>query len=205
MLDLAHPAAALGLGLALGVTPGPVQVLLLTESARGVGRGLRAMLGANGTFGILLFLLALGLPLLSPTGVALRVLQVAGGLFLAYLAVDTFRAAGQEPKASGPGRSLPPASRGVVAVILNPGAWIFLATTATALMADATRDGGRYLAVLTSATLLAGVMVADGAVVAVGAGGRRGLRGRSWNWVVRILALALAALGIWLVARGLLP
>jgi hypothetical protein len=72
-------------------------------------------------------------------------------------------------------------------------------------MADATRDGGRSLAVLTSAALLAGVMAADGAVVAVGAGGRRGLRGRAWNWVVRILALALAALGLWLVARGLLP
>jgi threonine/homoserine/homoserine lactone efflux protein len=163
------------------------------------------MVGANGTFGILLLLLALGLPLLSPTGAAVRVLQVAGGAFLVYLAVDTFRAAGQEATARGPGRSLPPASRGVVAVILNPGAWIFLATTATALVADATRDGGRGLAVLTSVGLLAGVMVADGAVVAVGAGGRRGLRGRAWTWVVRILSLALAALGLWLVARGILP
>jgi threonine/homoserine/homoserine lactone efflux protein len=170
-----------------------------------VGRGLWAMIGANGTFGILLLLLALGLPLLSPTGVALRVLQVAGGAFLIYLAADTFRATGRASTAGGPGRSLPPASRGVVAVILNPGAWIFLATTATALVADATRDGGRALAVLTSGALLAGVMVADGAVVAVGAGGRRGLRGRAWNWLVRTLSLALAALGIWLVARGLLP
>ena len=177
---------------------------MLTESARGVGRGLRAMLGANGTFGVLLLLLALGLPLLSPTGVALRVLQVAGGAFLVYLAVDTFRAAGREATAGGPGRSLPPASRGVVAVILNPGAWIFLATTATALVADATRDGGRLLALLTSVALLAGVMVADGAVVAVGAGGRRGLRGGAWIWVVRMLAIALAGLGLWLVARGLL-
>jgi threonine/homoserine/homoserine lactone efflux protein len=143
------------------------------------------MIGANGTFGILLVLLALGLPLLSPTGVALRILQVAGGVFLLYLAVDTFRSAGDEPTSDGPGRSLPPASRGVVAVILNPGAWIFLATTATALVADATRDGGRVLAVLTSVALLAGVMVADGAVVAVGAGGRRGLGGRAWTWLIR--------------------
>jgi len=170
-----------------------------------VGRGLRAMIGANGTFGILLLLLALGLPLLSPTGGALRVLQVAGGAFLVYVAVDTFRVTGREATGGGPGRSLPPASRGVVAVILNPGAWIFLATTATALVADATRDGGRTLAVLTSGALLAGVMVADGAVVAVGAGGGRGLRGRAWTWLVRTLSLALAALGLWLVARGLLP
>ena len=148
-MDTAHLAAALGLGLALGVMPGPVQVLLLTESARGVGRGIRAMAGANGTFG---------------TRLSRR-----GG------------------------------------VILNPGAWIFLATTATALIADATRDGGRALAVLTSVALLPGVMVADGAVVAVGAGGRRSLRGRAWRWVVRMLSFALAALGLWLVARGLLP
>ena len=43
-MDLSHAATGFGLGIALGVSPGPVQVLLLTESARsGVGRGFRAM------------------------------------------------------------------------------------------------------------------------------------------------------------------
>src|SRR5205085_7168581 len=58
---LSHPAAAFGLGAALGAAPGPVQVLLLGETARGgVRRGLKAMAGANGTFGVLLAALAAG-------------------------------------------------------------------------------------------------------------------------------------------------
>ena len=45
-------AAAFGLGLALGTSPGPVQVLLVAEAARGgAARGLRTMLAANATFG----------------------------------------------------------------------------------------------------------------------------------------------------------
>jgi len=44
MSDLAHPAAAFGLGIALGTSPGPVQLLLFSEASRGgAGRGLRAM------------------------------------------------------------------------------------------------------------------------------------------------------------------
>src|SRR4051794_35101745 len=91
-MDLSHAAAGFGLGVALGVSPGPVQILLLTESARGgLGRGFRAMLGANGTFLVLLLLLAAGVSAVDPSGTAIRVLEVAGGAFLLLIAVDAAR------------------------------------------------------------------------------------------------------------------
>lgn len=86
MSDLAHPFAAVGLGIALGTSPGPVQLLLFSEASRGgVGRGLRAMAGANSTFGTMLLLLALGLSSLERGPGFLRVVQVIGGSFLVFL------------------------------------------------------------------------------------------------------------------------
>src|SRR2546430_9352915 len=145
--DASHLASAFGLGFALGSAPGPVQMVLLTESARGgAGRGFRAMAGANGTFGALVLAVAAGVSLLSPTGAVLRALRIVGGSFLLVVAADAFATAVRASALRGPGQDLHPAVRGVLAVLLNPGAWLFLATTASALMADAARDGGRVLA-----------------------------------------------------------
>ncbi len=86
---LAPLMAALGLGLALASAPGPVQAVLLAESVRGgTARGLRALAGANATFGLLLVTLALGLSIAVPGGFLLRALEVAGGAFLIWLTVD---------------------------------------------------------------------------------------------------------------------
>ena len=53
---------ALAFGFALGIAPGPVQVLILSQSAkRGLAGGLRVMLGANLTLFAILLALALGL------------------------------------------------------------------------------------------------------------------------------------------------
>ena len=52
---------SLGIGLALAGAPGPVQAILLSESVRGgLGRGLRALLGAFATWATLLITVALG-------------------------------------------------------------------------------------------------------------------------------------------------
>lgn len=121
MSDLAHPAAAFGLGIAIGTSPGPVQLLLFSEASRGgVGRGLRAMAGANGTFGTMLLLLALGLSSLEPGRGFLRVVQVIGGSFLVFLAVDALRESRRPEATQGERAGLHPTVRGVVAVVVNP-------------------------------------------------------------------------------------
>src|SRR5207247_8877205 len=86
---------ALGIGVALAGAPGPVQAVLLAESARGgVPRGLRALAGVHGTFGLLMVCLALGLSVATPSGLVLRCLKVGGGELLVLLGIDGVRLGG---------------------------------------------------------------------------------------------------------------
>lgn len=204
MAETVPPAVAgLGLGIALASAPGPVQAVLLAESIRGgVARGFRAMAGASITFGLLLVALALGLSVAAPSGVVLRVLEVAGGALLVVLAVDGFRARPQLDPANGERRSLPPVARGSLAVLLNPGAWLFLGTAASSLFAAATQEGGTEAAVLAALALMAGLAAGDGAVVLLGGLGIRRAGERVALWVRRGLAVVLAALGVGLIVRG---
>jgi threonine/homoserine/homoserine lactone efflux protein len=202
--DVAGPAAAFGLGVALGASPGPVQLLLFSEASRGgVGRGLKAMAGANGTLGVMLLLLAAGLASLAPGETFLRVIQVVGGAFLVFLGIDALRENRRPQAVDGPRSSLHPAVRGVVAVLLNPGAYVFLATTGAAVVASAIAAGGRDLAFATVVALLAGVSLMDAAMVLLGAGAHR-VSDRFLRILGDVLACALGALGVWLIARGLL-
>jgi threonine/homoserine/homoserine lactone efflux protein len=177
---------------------------LLTEATRGgVRRGFAAMAGANGTFGVLLLSLAAGLALVAPGPTPLRVLKVAGGVFLLFLAADAFVATlrGVEDGADGR-RGATPLLRGVFAVLLNPGAWVFLATTASALFATAVDDGGRPFALLAAVVMLSGVSIVDGTMVLVGGGVRR-FHERVARWLTPILAVGLAAFGLILLVEGI--
>jgi threonine/homoserine/homoserine lactone efflux protein len=200
---LSIPLAAFGLGVALGASPGPVQLLLFSEASRGgVRRGLLAMAGANATFGVYMLLLAAGLSSLEPSETFLRVVQVIGGGFLVFLAVDALRE-NRRPEIVDPSRPrLHPSVRGVVAVLLNPGVYVFLATTGTAVVASAVEEGGRGLAVVTVLALLVGVSLMDSAMVLLGAGAHR-VSERFLRVLGDVLAVALGALGIWLIVAGI--
>jgi threonine/homoserine/homoserine lactone efflux protein len=203
--DLAHPVSAFGLGVALGASPGPVQLLLFSEASRGgVTRGLKAMLGANATFGLFLVLLAAGLSSIEPGDTFFAVIRVVGGAFLVYLAVDAFRE-NRRPRErrAGERRTVHPSVRGIVAVLLNPGAYVFLATTGAAVVADAAHDGGRALAFVTVAALLVGVSLIDGTMVLLGSGAHRA-SDRALRILGDVLAAGLGALGVGLIVQGAL-
>lgn len=203
-MDVSLALAAFGLGVALGASPGPVQLLLFSEASRGgAGRGLRAMAGANATFGAMMLLLAAGLSSIEPSESFLRVLKVIGGTFLVFLACDAIRESRRPHQVEdGPRGGLHPTVRGVVAVILNPGVYVFLATTGTALVASAVDQGGRGLAVVTVIALLLGVSLMDSAMVLLGAGAHR-VSDRFLRILSDVLAVAMGALGGWLIVRGI--
>jgi threonine/homoserine/homoserine lactone efflux protein len=206
--SLAHVAAGFGVGVALAGAPGPVQAILLSEAIRGgMGRGFQTMIGANLTFGVLLLFLALGLSVAPPSGLALRLLKVTGGAFLLWLAIDGLRSSDQPAQHGevGRGRTVPPIVRGALAVLLNPGAWLFLGAVASPLLGAATRDGGTAVALAVVVALVVGVMLGDGAVVALGGLGIRKGGVRVEKWVRRALALLLTGLGAWLLLTGLIP
>jgi threonine/homoserine/homoserine lactone efflux protein len=202
---MAQALAAFGLGLALAGAPGPVQVILFAETTRGgIGRGMQVVLGANLTFVVLLFALALGLSVVAPTGVGLRVLKLTGAAFLLWIAWDnlrTIRTAG--PAAiDQPRRTLPPSLRGVMAVIFNPGGWIFLATVASSVLSTAVHDSGRAVALLVAALLVLGIFTGDAAVVLLAGLGIRRLGDAPAFWIQAALNLILVAVALWLLVTA---
>jgi threonine/homoserine/homoserine lactone efflux protein len=202
-VDVSIPLAAFGLGVALGASPGPVQLLLFSEASRGgVGRGLRAMAGANATFGAMMLLLVAGLSSIEPSETFIRVVQVIGGAFLVFLAVDAIRESRRPQVVEVSRGALHPSVRGIVAVLLNPGVYVFLATTGTAVVASSIEEGGRGLAVVTVLALLLGVSLMDSAMVLLGAGAHR-VSDRFLRVLSDALAVALGALGLWLIVRGI--
>jgi len=196
---------ALGIGLALAGAPGPVQAVVLTEAVRGgTRRGLLAVAGASFAFGLLLIPTALGLSILTPSGTWLQVLQLVGGGFLILLAADALRTPATET-AEDPGRAgLPVPVRGSLAVLLNPGAWIFLGAVAAPLYATAAQQGGTASAVLVALALMVGAASGDAALTLVGAFGLRRAGPRVAHRIRQLLALVLGGLGVWLVVGVLL-
>ncbi|MFM7719055.1 MAG: LysE family transporter [Actinomycetota bacterium] len=202
-MNLGLAAGAFWLGVALGTSPGPVQVLLIAEAARGgAARGLRAMLGANATFGLFLLALAFGVSALEPSAGALRAVRVVGGAVLVTIAISAFRERRRGIEADPTVETRRPLVRGSLAVLLSPGVYLFLATTGAALVAGAARSGGRPLAIATAFALLVGVSATDALTVLLGVGSRW-LPPRALRWFLDASAVALAAFGVTLVVAGL--
>jgi threonine/homoserine/homoserine lactone efflux protein len=203
--DLSSALAGLGIGVALASAPGPVQAVLVAESVRGgVPRGLRALAGVHVTFGLLLVVLSLGLSVAPPSGLVVRVLKVAGGALLLWLALDGFRSGHEVGREARPRHGLPPAVRGVLAIVLNPGAWLFLGAVASPLFASAHDAGGNGAAVLAAVAIVVGAGVGDVGVVMLGGLGLRRAGERVVVWTQRVLGTLLAGLGVWLVVSGLM-
>ncbi len=186
MVTVSPVLTGLGLGIALAGAPGPVQAVLMAEAVRGgTSRGLRALAGANLTFGLLLAGLALGLSVAPVSELALRILELAGGAFLVWLALDGLRS-GQIVGASSDGRqALPPVVRGAAAVLLNPGGWLFLGAVASPLFVSAARSEGAVRGLEVAAVMICGLALGDGAVVLLGGIGIRRAGGRVRRWVLR--------------------
>ena|SRR5947209_5536539 len=202
---LAPVAAGFGLGIALAGAPGPVQAIILTETVRGgMSRGVRVQVGANATFAVLLAALALGLSFVAPSGAVLRALEIVGGIFLVAVAADALRASGAGGDGAGGRVVLPLEARGVLAVVLNPGAWLFLATAASSLFASAAHGGGTPAALIAALALAIGLALGDAAVVLLGGLGMRRLRAGTVMWIRRALAAVVGVLGIWLCVTGIL-
>jgi threonine/homoserine/homoserine lactone efflux protein len=197
---------AFALGFALGAAPGPVQLLILTETAkRGFSGGMRVMLGANGTLFLVMVALAFGFSSLVPGEGLIRGLRVVGGGFLIYLAAEELRkirAEVRDSEAGGVVGTLGPTMRGVVSVILNPAGWIFFATTASAVIGDASANGGRNAALAAAVAMTMGVSASDFTFTVLGSGGRRLVGDRGLRRVRGALSVGLAAIGVVLLVQG---
>lgn len=191
--------ATLGFGAA--AQPGPLQAYLLAQAARGgpwraLPLALVPLVSDPPVIAAVLAALAQ-----VPAGF-LRVLQVGGGAFVAFLGGSAIRAALRGPHPAGePGREPPRGFwRATLVNLTNPNAWIFWSLAGGPILARAWREapasalaflGGFYLLLLGGNAAL---------VLGFGAAGRLGPR------AARALGLlsgaALLAFGAWQIGRG---
>jgi threonine/homoserine/homoserine lactone efflux protein len=203
-----HIGPAFLLGAALGAAPGPVQLLILSETAKGgLGRGFRVMLGANSMLLLVMVVLAFGFSTFDLSQSAIDVLHVVGGFFVVWLAVSELRGLwahtrGASPPAGSAAAGLGPTMSGIVLVLGNPAAWIFFATTASAVIAEATADGGRDAALAAAIAMTLGVSLTDLGSSLIGTGSRALLGERGLTWIRAGLAVLLLAIGVAFVFQG---
>ena len=190
-LTVSSAAAFLWFAVAVSLSPGPNNLLIASTT---VGRSFRtavpAILGVSCGFLLLLLVSVLGLGSLiqesRPLGLGL---QVAGGLYLVYLAYKIFTSA---PSGA--------TSTDVVAgfwklfwlQLVNPKAWIMaLTTSATYSQAFGTGYSG---AVLLAGCFTAVNLASNSTWALIGVGAGRVVRsGRGQVWLNRTLAVLLAA------------
>jgi threonine/homoserine/homoserine lactone efflux protein len=113
-----------GMGLAAGVSPGPLFALVVTNTLRrGFGAGLRVAAAPVITDAPIILLTVFAVDALPVTVV--RVLAAAGGLYLLWLAFDTVRQARAPTLASTAGTTAGDLREGVITNALSPHPWLF--------------------------------------------------------------------------------
>ncbi len=191
------------LGFSAAASPGPFQAFLLAQTLRnGVSRSLPLALAPLASDGPII---ALVLLLLTRAPAALlRGLQVAGGVFLLWVAFGLLRSPRPAPAPGRPAVAEPPLRgflRGVVMNALNPAPWIFWSLVSGPALVCAWKEApARGVAFLVGFYLLlcggnAALVAFFGTAHRLGPGASRALAGLS--------ALALAGFGLWQLGRGL--
>jgi threonine/homoserine/homoserine lactone efflux protein len=198
---LGYVLTGIGLAFAAGIQPGPLQAFILSKV---VERGWLRTLPASAA------------PLISDIPIAIlmlfilrhlppemaRVLQIAGGLLLLSFAALAFRQWARNA-ATGPGRSTGGTLLQAVAVnLLNPGPYIGWSLILGPVVIKAWNEAPARALALVIAFYC--TMVATLALTIVLFGATRFLGPRGRRTLFLLSALALAALGVYRLAAGLL-
>lgn len=173
-------AAFFGASLLLALAPGPDNLFVLVESARhGRGAGLRVTLGLCTGLVVHTAAVACGLAaLLSSSPAALALLKSAGALYLAWLALGAFRAAGPAvPGGEATASPSPPDGlalyrRGIVMNVTNPKVTLFFLAFLPQFASPARGPLELQVALLGAVFMLATLLVFGAVAVFAGASGR---------------------------------
>ncbi len=187
-------------GLAAGFAPGPLLTLVLARSLRyGAREGVKVAVAPLVSDPPIVLLAVFIFARVATAEPIYGVVALAGGAFLVHLAVEMVRA--PPPDCDRPDRA-GSLLRGVTANLLNPHPYLFWLTVGAPTVVGARAAGGAAPAGFLAA--MYGCLLGAKVLVAVAAGrGRLRLGGRSYRLTLRLLAAALAALGLQSVWNGL--
>ena len=194
-------ATGMFLGVSCGLAPGPLLALVLAQTLRHGGReGCKIALTPLVTDAPIIVVtlgLAARLAQLRPL---LGLVAIAGGLFVMFLAWDSFRPAHLDTEvAPDPPRSW---FKGTLTNLLSPYPWLFWLTAGATILAKAIARG--WLVAVAFLVGFYSLLVGSKVLIALMAGRSRGLlAGMSYRVVMRVLAALLACFALLLFREGL--
>jgi len=196
----AYLISGIVLGVAAGLSPGPLLVLLVSQTLRyGQREGVKVALAPVLTDLPIVAASLVAVSRLAEVSGALAVISVAGGLYLVWLGIESLRI--REAVVSGRQASPHSVRKAMLVNFLNPHVYLFWAIVGSPLVLEGA-EAGLGAPVVFVATFYA-CLCGSKALVAVMLGRSRSLlAGAAYLWTIRTLGLALVAFGLWLVATG---
>ncbi|HOD75599.1 MAG TPA: LysE family translocator [Syntrophorhabdaceae bacterium] len=193
--------AAVVLGLSSGFSPGPLLTLVIAQTVtHGVKEGIKVALAPLITDAVIITVAVSVLSRFAHIHTVLGWISICGGLFVIYLAWETFRA--PEPRVDLAPKQARSLGRGIAVNALNPHPYIFWIAVGAPMMVRAREDSlvSAVAFVLCFFVSLVGAKV----LVAVLVGRtKKVLTGRIYRWIMRFLGLALFLFALFLVRDGL--
>ena len=196
-LELLGAGAAFG--LAAGLSPGPLLALVVTQTVRhGPREGLKVALAPLITDAPIVLGSVLVLSRIASDAL-LGVVALVGGLFVAYLAIESIRTTRLDTDGgAGEPRSW---RQGALVNALSPHPYLFWITVGAPILVGAAAGG-----LAAPAAFLVGFyicLVGSKVVVAAAVGASRGaLTGRAYPWIMRILGAILLVFAARLLREG---
>ncbi len=186
------------MGLAAGLSPGPLLAMVVTQTLRhGPSEGVKTAFAPLVSDLPIVLAATLLLAKVADRGPVLGLISLAGAVFLAYLAVEGLRAAGLEVEAAGT-RTPRSLVRGTLANLLNPQPYLFWLTVGAPTVLGGLERGWLPPALFVGSFYLC--LVGSKVALALLAGRSRALlTGRAYLYVLRVLGVLLL-----LFAAGLL-
>ena len=193
--------------VALAATPGPNMLFLVSRTlAQGRAAGFVSLAGTSTGFALHAVAAALGLTaLLAAVPVAFEVVRIAGAVYLAWLAIVTWRASGEDdPRVTAPRVANAAMYRqGLLTSLLNPKLAVFQLALFPQFV-DPARGSVLAQGLVLAVTQLVIVIAGDSVCVFAATGARRWFAARPGfsRWSKRALAGVLAALAARLAVQS---
>lgn len=201
---------AYAMGFSVASMPGPILALITTETLRrGAWPGAQTALAPMCVDACVMLPLVMVLQSAIPSGAGAMVIGLAGGAFLFWLGLQSFRAGPAPVALSGHrgSRRLPPFLKSVLTHLMNPYAYIFWGTVGFAFVREGFETRGLQGAVSFPAGFWLGAGTMNFLVVYLVSRGRRYLPARAEPYVHVFSGVLLIAAGgflVWAVYRDYL-
>ncbi len=193
--------SGIALGLAAGLSPGPLIALVISETLRsGKGEGIKIALSPLITDSLIILFALVILTSIAADRIVIGVISLFGAAFLTYLGVANLRVRIQEYEANSTGGKA--LVRGVVTNLLNPSTYMFWLTIGGPTILESTHVhiSATFLFILGFYVALIGSNVA---VVMVVGKSRNLVRSKYYAYVIRALGIVLIVFAVSFIANFL--